>query len=884
MGEVYRAKDTKLNRDVAVKVLPESFALDADRVARFNREAQVLASLNHPNIAAIYGIEESGNIRALVMELVEGEDLSAHISRGAIPLGEALPVAKQIADALEAAHEQGIVHRDLKPQNIKVRADGAVKVLDFGLAKASDPTASSSANLANSPTMTSPAMTGMGMILGTAAYMSPEQAKGRVVDKRADIWAFGVVLYEMLTGTRAFKGDDVSDVLVSVLRDTPDLAALPGDTPASVRRLIARCLERDLKRRLRDIGEARLVLEDPVSIETGANASVAGLSSAAMPLWRRAVPLLGAALVGAALFALGARPFLWGRDAGSGAPVSRLSMDGVEGVTEIAISPDGRQVLIRREDALELRSMSSFAVVPLKTPASSPRNIMFSSDGESIGFTSGLALKRTTVMGGAAVDLAQLPAEPDGCEWAGEYVYCAVGSKGIVRVPAGGGAVESVITLAPGEYAGTPNVLPDGTAVLFTMASGTLRGDWTRASVVAQSVATGKRTVIAAAGSNPYYLATGHVVYVLDGVAFGVGFEAKALRVTGTPVPMIEGVERWRTGGLLQPRAELAMSATGTLVYKDGPSTLSANKELVVSDRGGHERVLPLDASVYESPRISPDGLHLAVSTDGSKDAAVWIYDLSETHAPRRLTFIGRNRLPVWSPDSKRVAFQSDRGGDVAIYVQAVDGTGDAQRLTTATAGTLQIPESWSRDGRYLSYSSVNSAGGELWLLSMGDRRSARFGDAQSNAPFNSSFSPDGRWIAYSLRGQSGSVGTLVFIQPFPATGAKYQVSDGSTAAHHPFWSPDGRELFYWGKGGGRLMSTPMSIDGRMTPGRPTDVPGTHPSNMNALGPLNYDISPDGRQFVYTRTQTAPVGATTASRSIKVVLNWPEELKRTAGR
>ncbi len=904
MGEVYRAKDTNLNRDVAIKVLPESFALDADRVARFKREAQVLASLNHPNIAAIYGIEmpektsgvfSAGRgpektpdvFSALVMELVEGEDLSAHIGRGALPLSEALPIAKQIADALEAAHEQGIVHRDLKPANIKVRPDGTVKVLDFGLAKAMDSGTSGPQDPLNSPTMTA-RMTQMGMIIGTAAYMSPEQAAGKPVDKRSDIWAFGVVLLEMLTGKRTFDGETVSHVLASVLKDAPDFSRLPGDTPASIRMLLRRCLEKDRKKRLDSAAAARIEIDDALS---GASAApVVAASShigAVAPLWRRALPLAGAALAGAVLFAAVGNQFAWGQapaTSGNGALVSRLSIEGVGDPSEIAISPDGARILIRKGNALELRSMSDFNIVPLKVQAPGLNNIMFSPDGESIGFTSGLTLKRTTLSGAAAVDLAQLPAEATGCDWVGDHVYCAVGSKGIVRVPSVSGAVEQVITLVPGEYAGTPALLPDGTAVLFTLASGTQRGDWTRASVVAQSLSTGTRTVIAAAGSDPHYVSTGHVVYAAEGVWFAVRFDAKTLRTTGAPVAVIEGVGRWNQGGLLQPRAQAAISATGTLVYKDGPIVLRGDKELIVSDRNGQVRVLPLDSAEYESPRLSPDGMSLAVSTNTAQDAAVWIYDLSAARAIRRLTFTGRNRLPVWSPDSKRVAFQSDRGGDVAIYVQPVDGSGDAERLTTAPAGTLQIPESWSLDGRYLSFSSVSGAGGELWLLSMGDRTSARFGNAESNAPVNSSFSPDGRWIAYTLRGRREGIGTAVFVQPVPATGATYQLSDNTSAGHHPFWSRNGSELFYWGQGGGTLVSTPMSADGRMTPGRPTAVPGRHPSNMNAVGPLNYDISPDGREFVYTRRTAAAIAAAATSDSIKVVLNWLDELKRAASR
>jgi Tol biopolymer transport system component len=875
MGEVYRAKDSKLKREVALKVLPADVANDRERLARFQREAEVLASLNHPNIAHIHGLEEATGTTALVMELVEGEDLAERLKRGPIPLDEALPIAKQIAEALEAAHEQAIIHRDLKPANIKVRPDGTVKVLDFGLAKALETgvgnrEAGAGNTLANSPTITSPAMTMHGMILGTAAYMAPEQAKGKAVDKRADIWAFGVVLYEMLTGVRAFAGEDTTDVLAAVVRAEPEWNRLPADLSPMLGVFLRRCLQKDARQRIGDIHDVRLALDGAFEIATPA-AMPAGTAQRTSPMWRRALPYFATAVAGAAALALVASQSGWRQAPAT--TVSRLSIAGAGDFDEIAISPDGSRVLIRAGDTLSLRSMVNVEVVPLKLAATGIGNAVFSPDGQSIGFTAGLTLKRTTTAGIAMVDLATLPAEATGCQWSGDHIYCAVGAKGIVRVAAAGGAVEQVITLAAGEVAATPALVAGGSTMLFALAPGAERGDWTRSSIVAQSLSSQTRNVIAAAGSDPHYLPTNQVAYVVEGIWFAVDFDPKAARAIGAPTAVLEGVGRVTQGGLLQPRARIDLSTTGTLVYARGPLTISSGgRQVIMTDRTGAERVLPIEPRDFESPRISPDGRQLAISTDNTKEAVVWIYDLAGGRALRRLTFTGRNRLPVWSPDGKRLAFQSDRGGDTAIYVQAADGSSEAERWTTAAAGTAHVPETWSRDGRYLAFSSVTQNGADLWLRSIGNGEAARFSDLHSSAPLNAAFSPDGKWIAYTLRGNGGAV----FVQPVPATGAKYQISSDTSGAHHPFWASSGKELFYWRLG--QMLATTMPASGPSSLGPAVPVPGDHPSNMTAVGPLNYDITPDGRYFVLTR----PIGAPAATGSIDVVLNWLAEMEMNA--
>ena len=875
MGAVYRARDAKLNRDVALKVLLPAVAHDPERLARFSREAQVLASLNHPHIAHIHGLEDAGGITALVMELVDGEDLSQRLARGAIPIDEALPIARQIADALEAAHEQGIIHRDLKPANIKVRADGTVKVLDFGLAKALDPAPGLASRTDTSPTITSPALTMRGVILGTAAYMAPEQAKGKAVGRRADIWAFGCVLFEMLTGQRAFAGDDMTDVLAAVVRAEPEWPRLPGELSPTLTLFLRRCLHKDPRQRIGDIHDVRLALDGAFDTPAPLALPVAA-APPARPFWVRALRYGAVAATGAAAFALGAGQAGWGRAPAT--PVSRLSIEGAGDLDEIAIAPDGARTLIRTGDTLALRSLASLDLVPLKIAASDIDNAMFSPDGQSIGFTAGRILKRTTTAGVATVDLATLPEEATGCQWNGDDIYCAVGAQGVVRVAAAGGAVEQVVTLGPGEVAATPALLPGGSTLLFALAPGVgSRGDWARSSIVAQSLGSASRHVVVAAGSDPHFLPPGQIAYIVEGVWFAIGFDERAARAVGAPVAVLEGVRRRRQGGLLQPRAILDLSASGTLVYAPGSRTSAGSgRQVIAVDRAGHERVLPFEPREYEAPRVSPDGRLLAVSTDGAKEAAVWIYDLAGGHALRRLTFTGRNRLPAWSPDSRRIAFQSDRGGDTAIFVQVADGSSDAERWTTAAPGVVHVPESWSRDGRYLAFSAVSGTGADLWLRATDNGESGRFGDVHSNAPLNATFSPDGRWMAYSLREKVGVSRSAVFIQPVPASGAKYQISSDA-AAHHPFWSPDGRELFYWGLGGGRLMAAAIPANGPVALGPAVPVPGDHPSNMTAMGPRNYDITPDAREFVLTRS--ADAGASDPVGSIHVVLNWLAELR-----
>jgi Tol biopolymer transport system component len=876
MGEVYRAKDTRLKRDVALKILPESFATDPDRLARFQREAEVLASLNHPHIAAIYGIEESDSVRALVMELVEGEDLSQRIARGPISIDEALPIARQIAEALEAAHEQGIVHRDLKPANIKVRPDGTVKVLDFGLAKLTETGASgpSGGDATLSPTMTSPAMiTGVGVLLGTAAYMSPEQAKGKPADKRSDIWAFGCVLYEMLSDQRAFKGDDISDTLAAILRQDIDWTALPASTPASVRGLIARCLDRDVRRRLRDIGEARIVLSDPAPAE-GAVGGVPALAPS-QPLWRRTIPVVLSAIV-AGVLASAATVYL----TPSQAPlvVTRFPFTLGEGQSitgapnrQVAISPDGTQMAYTANQRLFLRSMSELEARPIAGTDTGVTGPVFSPDSRLVAFWSSAdqTLKKVAVSGGAAVTICRADS-PLGMSWGTDGIVFGQPNKGIMRVSANGGSPEMLVSVKDGEEAYGPQILPGGETVLFTLATGTAAERWDKAQIVTQSLRSGERKTLVDGGSDGRYVPTGHLVYAIAGVVFALPMDLRRLEVTGGPVPIVEGLRR--TGGNITGAAQFDFSDTGSLVYLPGSISATAfQSDLALIDRKGGVEPLKLPPGPYQHPRAAPNGTQIAFATDDGKEAIVWIYELGRTTSMRRLTFGGKNRFPIWSADGQRVAFQSDREGDLGIFWQPADGSGAAERLTKPEQGTSHVPESWSPKGERFLFGVTKGSSVSLWTFSLLDRKATPFADVQSRSPTNAAFSPDGRWVAYTVT--EGVAG--IYVQPFPATGAKYLLSKSTTVS--PVWSRDGREIVSQPQGGQQAVQT-ITTQPSFSFSPPVLMRRGH-MDFGFTSERNYDVMPDGRILgVVAAGQTESAGSTT--RQIQVVLNWFEELKR----
>ena len=872
MGEVYRARDTTLNRDVALKVLPDAFILDPDRLARFKREAQLLASLNHPNIAAIYGFEESNHVQALVLELVDGPTLADRLEHGPIPVDEATPIARQIAEALEAAHEQGIIHRDLKPANIKLRPDSTVKVLDFGLAKALEPAGMTARDSTASPTITSPAMTAMGVILGTAAYMSPEQARGRQADKRSDVWAFGAVLYEMLSGQRAFKGDDISDTLAAVLRQDLDWTALPASTPAPVRHLIARCLDRDVRRRLRDIGEARIVLDDPGALASAARTDVHAVAPP-RPLWRRAMPTVLSAIVVGGLAGTAA----WHLKPSPPLAVSRFqfTLPDDQSFTGLArrvvdIAPDGAQMVYAANGRLYLRSMSEREATAIQGTEGfvAVTNPVLSPDGRSVAFhaTYDQALKRIAVTGGAAVTICAADI-PFGMSWGPSDIVFSAGSKGIMRVSPNGGTPDVLVSLRDGEMAESPQMLPGGQHVLFTLVTGTGPNRWDTAHIVAQSVATGERKTIMQGGSDARYVPTGHIVYAVSGRVFAVPVDAQRLEVTGSPVPVVTGVRRASLSGA----SNFSFSRNGTLVYLPGTSSSSGQVEIALTDRKGASESLRLPPGAYQVPRVAPDGARIAFGTDDGKEAIIYTYVLSGGSGMQRLTFGGNNRFPTWASNN-RVAFQSDREGDLAIFWQSAAG-GGAERLTKPEPGTSHVPESWSPKGDTFLFSVTKGSDVSLWTYSMQDRKATPFGNVQSATLTNAVFSPDGRWVAYTSTQRNRA---MIFVQPFPVSGAQHQLP-ASEIASHPLWSPNGKEMFY-NPAPGQIAWVSVTTQPMFAFGNPQTAPRpfqTGPPSVRRA----FDITPGGR-FVGLTDQERTESRTPMAPQIQVVLNWHEELKR----
>ena len=671
MGEVYRARDTKLDRDVALKVLPEAFTQDPDRLARFEREAKVLASLNHPNIAAIYGLEEAVDTRALVLELVEGPTLAERIKQGPIPIDEALPIAKQIAEALEAAHEAGVIHRDLKPANIKVRDDGTVKVLDFGLAKALHTTPRGDPS--TSATLTINA-TQMGVIMGTAAYMSPEQARGKAINRQADVWAFGVTLFEMLSGTRPFVGDDRSETLARVIDREPDWAALPSGVPPVLAGVLRRCLQKNPKQRFRDIGDVILAMDG--AFETFVRApSERTVGAGTLRLWQQPLPAIGIVLAAAAIAALVA----WSLTRPVPVQLARFtiplaadqSFDRVDRPV-VAISPDGARVVYAANGALWLRPVDQLEAVPI-AGTENARGPFFSPDGQSIGFWANGQVRRVATSGGTPMtitdaaptrttELQVVSLEIDGASWGADNMIVYGHGTGIVRVAAAGGTAEVVLALEEPEAAHGPQMLPGDEWVLYTLRSDG-PGSWDKAEVVAQSLTTGERRVLAS-GRDGRYVSTGHLVFALDNTIFAVPLDTSPPRVTGGPVPLVEGVLQ---AGNIGGAAHFSVSNNGALVYVPGGDGGPGESSLAWVTLDGEETLIPAPRRTYGSFSVSPDGSRIAVDISDGSQQDIWIWHLDQGPL-NRLTFgEGMDREPVWTPDGARVVFYSSRDGGGAI-------------------------------------------------------------------------------------------------------------------------------------------------------------------------------------------------------------------------
>ena len=888
MGEVYRARDTKLNRDVALKILPDAFASDPDRLARFTREAQTLASLNHSNIAHIHGLEEAGGVRALVMELVDGEDLSQKLeglrAQGTgLPLDEALPIAKQIAEALEAAHEQGIVHRDLKPANVKVRPDGMVKVLDFGLAKALDPTAGSSPNVSLSPTLTSPAMmTGVGMILGTAAYMAPEQAKGRAVDKRADIWAFGVVVHEMLTGRRLFDAEDMSETLAAVLTRDVSLATLPTAIPPRLRALLRDCLVRDPRQRLRDIGDARIALEQIIAGAPDTVLSPAPAATAVVAARQRWLPwVIAVAALGAAAVALWApwraeRPIerpLVRLDVDLGADVSLRapSQDG----SSVVISPDGTRLLYASGTPAKLfiRRLDQPKAVELPGTEGAS-SAFFSPDGLWVGFFAGRGANKISVEGGAIVPLGDT-APFRGASWEADGTVVVGVGQGLLRISAAGGS-QSITEVGDGElWLLQPQVLPGGRAILF---EADYPGDVDKTTVQVLTLPGRQKKTVLRGGASPRYVETpdgaGYLLYVNKTTLFAVPFDLKTLEVRGTAVPLVNDVAAESLIGV----GQFDVSRTGTFIYRRASGGSGGLTTLQWVDPAGRREPLRADPGTYLYPRLSPDGKRMALTVIGRRGMDVWTYDL-QRDTMTRLTFSENNNRPIWSPDGRYIVFATPGAG---LFQVRADGGSQPQALTQGKELTNPIPTSFAPDGKRLAYSQVVPPGiSQLWTVPLEERDGQLKAGTPELLPTSSNgsasaaaFSPDGHWVAYqSTESGASEIYVRAFPPPASGQGSRWQISN--SGGQDPRWSRSGQELLY--RAGDEIMATSYTSNSGTFVAEKPRVWLNRFSGTN--GGTSWDLAPDGRRVaVVTPVESADASKT--EHEVVFLLNFFDELRR----
>jgi eukaryotic-like serine/threonine-protein kinase len=884
MGEVYRARDTKLGRDVAIKVLPPSFVNNPERIARFQREAQILATLNHPHIGAIYGLEASDHSQFLVLELVEGETLAdrlaAHGKRG-LPVAETIAIARQIADALEAAHEKGIVHRDLKPANIAITADNQIKVLDFGLARMDVPDAARAADMTDSPTLTF-AGTQVGMILGTAAYMSPEQAKGRVADKRTDVWGFGCVLYEMLTGRRAFDpstgsgssrassrddGEDATEVIAAVVRSEPDWSALPGNVPASLRVLLKRCLEKDRRARISDIAVARFVLAEfvdstpvlPQSADrarpqrkwliAGTSAALATLALAVLGVWRTFQPPVAHPQAAPVRFAL------------SVAPTAQQLSD-----REIAISSDGRLVAYRAGTTLVIHDLSQLEPRPV-TGTAAGRMPFFSPDGRWLGFFTPNELRKVPVAGGVATTLAPIGSPPRGGVWTNDdtIIFSLSDGAGLRRLPAGGGPVTVIAKPVESETNFTyPALLPNGRGVLFM--SGTVGGPATTIHVL--DLSTGAQKMLVQNAGGPQYT-NGFLVYAVDRNLHAVPFDEDRLAVTGEAFPVLEDVMTFPTGS-----ANFALSPGGSLVYAPSGRATVTPRTLVWVDRKGTETPLNAPPRSYSAARISPDGTRIALDIR-DQQFDIWTWDIRREAMTRVTLDPSVDMCPVWTLDSKRIFWASLRAtGIPAIFSQAVDGTGTSERLASST-NTPVFPTSITPDGKVILWENNAQTSQDIVAVDLSTQKSTSILSTPA-AELDGEISQDGQWLAY----ESNESGRFeVYVRPFPDVNAgRWPIS--TTGGTRPAWSPRGNEIFYLDSSGAMTAVGLEISGGTIVAGRPQQLFATkyHPGFTTlGLDFRGYDVSRDGQRFLMIKEPVDP--SPQDARRMVVVVNWTEELK-----
>jgi serine/threonine-protein kinase len=873
MGEVYRARDTRLGRDVAVKVLPQAFSADADRVSRFEREARVLASLNHPNIATIHGIEESSGVCALVMELVDGPTLQERLREGPLSIAAALPLARQIAAALAAAHEKGIVHRDLKPANIKLAPGGVVKVLDFGLAKALRDDVDGDV----SDRVTIDHATREGMIVGTAPYMSPEQARGLAIDRRTDVWAFGCVLYEMLTGRPAFTGASTTDILAAVVNTEPDWDRLPPETSPAIRRLLARSLEKDPAWRLSDMAMVRVELRDAESEPRLARPS-GSPAPRRFSAWLPLVPYV--ALLAALLTAV----MVWRipRTSGVPRPLLRFSVDLPSpalvggGANPIAISPDGTRLAYYANRRFFLRALDQLEVVEVRGIAASRmpvQNPVFSPDNAWVAYWHEGHLLKVSFNGGVPTKICDAPLTPHGASWGSDNeILVGGGTDGILRVAADGAVMKPLISVNPGEFASSPQLLPGGEWVLFVV---TVGRDWDQGQVVVQSLKSGVRRPLKTSARTVQYLPSGYLVFGRGTALMAQAFDARQLTLKGNPVPMIDGVLLGQAGG---PAMFFALSPSGTLAHIPARTTAMSTR-LVQVTRTGARSDLVTNQGMTWYPRFSPDGNRVAFglsANDTGMDSDVWVLDVSRPAAQWRITSTGDNKyFPTWSHDGRRVAFADGAGRTHRVLWTLADGSGGTETLIP---DGQYFPTSWSRDGKVLAVYGVSAAASrDLAMLHMDGEKPTLSAFVQTEFQERDPiFSKDGDWVAY-VSDKSGR--DEIYARRASGDGGDVIVSTGGGG--EPVWSKSGPELFY--RHDGKLLVVRVEASPASLVVSAPSILFTDPYRLDTsagrASVANYDISPDGTRFLMV--EEAAIGnAASQIDKIQLIVNWDEELKR----
>jgi len=873
MGVVWRATDTTLDRDVAVKILPDVFANDADRAARFEREAKVLASLNHPNITTVHSVHKVDSVRFLVMELAHGEDLAAKLANGRLPMDEVLPIARQIAEALESAHESGIVHRDLKPANITVTGDGKVELLDFGLAKALDPSASGViSDLSKSPTLVSGG-TAAGMILGTAAYMSPEQARGKPVDRRADIWALGCVLYEMLSGKKAFDGETVTDVLAAVVTRGPDWSALPQDTPSRLRSLIERCLEKDPRKRLRDAGEARIVLEDVIANPRADAIESTRAPIARAPAYRRYLPWF----IAVAGLAVATITWVWPKDDRVTRPeavhlnIAVPPKDVVDGGFEngmLAITRDGRTIAYcgRRAGIIRLyvRRLASGEAIEL-AGTEGARSPFFSPDGAWIAFVSGNKLRKVAVTGGPTFELCDVSADRSGV-WLddGSIVISTHATAPLSRLASTGGTLQVVAPLdsANGERTHRwPDALPGGEWLIFTVGLSSSPGDYERARIDAVSLKTGERRALFEGAAMARYLSPGYLIVSRNGILMAAPIDVSNPQLTGEPVPVLDGVAREPTSGVVH----FALARNGTIVFV--PELQGEDEtDLVWIDHAGNIEALPAPPQPYIASRVSPDGQQVLVTIGRAFGAGdVWLFDIAR-ETSTRLTFDGKSLLMYWTPDQRRVVYQKE-DPQFEIIVRSLDG--DSAEKVIYSAPVPLVISGLTPDGQWVLFSHWGSTDSDVEMIPIEGGQEPTVVIKEEFDQGDGRVSPDGRWLVYESR-QSGVV--EVFVRSFPSGTGKWQISSGG--GFKPLWSPKSDEIYWIAEGAMFAISVEPRGQG-LTLGRRRKLFDIPPGRRGDADFLAHDLSPDGTRFLMTRVAHPEL----SRRRIDVILNWSDRIE-----